>query len=170
MTTHAPLRSQGTKAISVYHVRGLHDGKCSTSPIKIQGSKLREILFAYILRPLTEDEWKLLESKPFHPEHIIEKLSFEDQVRLGEKPTFLRKELRQRATNYVQESLTDRYPSWWEVYDKDGNRIWKMSPADKASLAEMRRFNNLSPEEKYQWLCQVREKPRSYSNISRVWE
>ena len=37
MTTHAPLRSQWTKAQSVYHVRGLGDGESPTSLIKIQG-------------------------------------------------------------------------------------------------------------------------------------
>ena len=37
MTTHAPLRSQGTKAKPVCHVRGLGDGDAPTSPIKIQG-------------------------------------------------------------------------------------------------------------------------------------
>jgi hypothetical protein len=37
MTTHAPLRSQWTKAKSVYHVRGLGDGESPTSLIKIQG-------------------------------------------------------------------------------------------------------------------------------------
>ena len=39
MTTHAPLRSQWTKAQSVYHVRGLGDGESPTSLIKIQGCK-----------------------------------------------------------------------------------------------------------------------------------
>ena len=34
MTTHAPLRSQWTKAVSVYHVRGLGDGDCPTSLTK----------------------------------------------------------------------------------------------------------------------------------------
>jgi hypothetical protein len=31
VTTHAPLRSQWTKAQSVYHVRGLGDGEAPTS-------------------------------------------------------------------------------------------------------------------------------------------
>src|ERR1700675_5147307 len=34
VTTHAPLRSQGTKAQSVYHVRVLRDGDSPTSPLK----------------------------------------------------------------------------------------------------------------------------------------
>ena len=34
MTTHATLRSQCTKAQSVYHVRGLRDGDAPTSPLK----------------------------------------------------------------------------------------------------------------------------------------
>ena len=34
MTTHAPLRSQWTKALSVYHVRDLGDGDAPTSLIK----------------------------------------------------------------------------------------------------------------------------------------
>ena len=38
MTTHAPLRSQRTKAKSVCHVRGLGGGDSPTSPlVKIQG-------------------------------------------------------------------------------------------------------------------------------------
>jgi hypothetical protein len=38
----------------------------------------------------------------------------------------------------------------------------RMRHADKALLAERRRFNSLSPEEKYQWLCQMREKSEIY--------
>ena len=34
VTTHAPLRSQRTKAQSVYHVQGLGDGDSPTSPLK----------------------------------------------------------------------------------------------------------------------------------------
>src|SRR5262245_36164499 len=34
VTTHAPLRSQGTKAKSVSHVQGLRDGDAPTSPLK----------------------------------------------------------------------------------------------------------------------------------------
>src|SRR5205814_10732342 len=34
VTTHAPLRSQQTKAISVYHAQGLGDGDSPTSPTK----------------------------------------------------------------------------------------------------------------------------------------
>ena len=34
MTTHAPLRSQWAKALSVCHVRGLGDGDAPTSPTK----------------------------------------------------------------------------------------------------------------------------------------
>ena len=131
-----------------------------------EDKKLKALLLAYKTRPFTDDEWKFLESKPFSPEDIIKSLSLEESVRLGETPKFLRQELQQRATNYIKESLTDRYPSWWEVYDKEGNRVWKMSPADKALLAEMRRFNSLSPEEKYKWYCQLREDSDRYLRLT----
>jgi hypothetical protein len=46
VTTHAPLRSQRTKAKSVCHGRVLGDGDAPTSPVKIQGySKVRYLQF-----------------------------------------------------------------------------------------------------------------------------
>ena len=52
MTTHAPLRSPWTKALSVYHVRGLGDGDAPTSLIKIQGWQASAPLLGYLC-PLT---------------------------------------------------------------------------------------------------------------------
>jgi hypothetical protein len=103
----------------------------------------------------------LLESKPFH-QGLFGKLSIEEELQYGDTPKDIQHALRQRATEYIQEYARDRYPSWWEVYDENGKHISRMSPQHKASLAEMRRFNNLSPEEKYKWLCEFREQSDNY--------
>ena len=119
-------------------------------------NKYREILFAYNKRPLTEDEWEFLESKPFtNFNGIINKLSFEQVLQYGGTPKFIRQDLRQRATEYFQGYLRDRYPSWWQVWDENGKPITRMSPQHKASLARMRHFENLPYEEKYEILKQT---------------
>jgi hypothetical protein len=115
--------------------------------------RYREILFAYRSRPLTDDEWKMLESKPLH-KGLFGKLSFEEELQYGDVPKFIKQDLRQRATEYITGHLRDRYPSWWEVWDENGKSISRMSPQHKASLARMRQFESLSPEEKYEVLKQ----------------
>src|SRR5688572_26062464 len=119
--------------------------------------KDQEILFAYNKRPLTEDEWEFLESKPCSNNfnEIINKLSIEEELKYGDTPKFIQQELRQRATEYFQGYLRDRYPSWWQVWDENGKPITRMSPQHKASLARMRQFENLPHEEKYEILKQT---------------
>lgn len=117
-------------------------------------NRYKEILFAYHSRPLTADEWELLESKPFHKD-LFGKLSVEEELQYGDTPKFIQQDLRQRETEYITEFARDRYPSWWAVYDENGNRIWRMSPPHKASLARMRQFESLSHEEKYEILKQT---------------
>jgi hypothetical protein len=116
--------------------------------------RYREILFAYRSRPLTDDEWKMLESRPLH-KGLFGKLSFEEELQYGDVPKFIKQDLRQRATEYLTGYLRDRYPSWWEVWDENGKSITRMSPQHKASLARMRHFESLSPEEKYEDLKQT---------------
>ena len=116
--------------------------------------RYREILFAYRSRPLTEDEWKLLESKPLH-KGLFGKLSMEEELQYGGVPKSIKQDLRQRATEYITGYLRDRYPSWWEVWDENGKPIMRMSAQHKASLARMRHFESLSPEEKYEELKQT---------------
>jgi hypothetical protein len=41
------------------------------------------------------------------------------------------------------------------VWDENGKSITRMSPQHKASLARMRHFENLSPEEKYEDIKQT---------------
>jgi len=60
----------------------------------------------------------------------------------------LEKEMHERFGKILKERMTNRYPDWWKVHDKDGNRIWKMSLMDKALLAKWRHFDNLPPDEK----------------------
>ena len=67
---------------------------------------------------------------------------------MGYKQELLEKEMNERFGKLLKERMTDRYPDWWKVYDKDGNRIWKMSLMDKALLAKWRHFDNLPPDEK----------------------
>jgi hypothetical protein len=111
--------------------------------------RYRETLFAYRSRPLTEDEWKLLESRPLH-KGLFGKLSLEEELQYGDVPKIIQQDLRQRADEYLQGYLRDRYPSWWEVWDANGKPITRMSAQHKASLARMRQFESLSPEEKYE--------------------
>jgi len=68
--------------------------------------------------------------------------------KVGYKQELLEKEMHERFGKLLKERMTDRYPDWWKVYDKDGNRIRKMSLMDKALFAKWRRFDGLSPDEK----------------------
>src|SRR5687768_14059486 len=56
--------------------------------------RYREILFAYRSRPLTEDEWKLLESRPIHS-GLFGKLSLEEELQYGDVPKIIQQDLRQ---------------------------------------------------------------------------
>jgi hypothetical protein len=116
--------------------------------------RYREILFAYRSRPLTEDEWKHLESRPIH-KGLFGELSIEEELQYGDVPEFIQQDLRQRATEYLTGYLRDRYPSWWEVWDENGKPITRMSPQHKASLARMRQFESLPHDEKYEILKQT---------------
>jgi hypothetical protein len=64
------------------------------------------------------------------------------------------------------ENSKDHYPSWWEVYDKDGRRIWKMNLLDKAILAEWRRYDSLPPQER---AAELREWMRTHIKKEETW-
>jgi hypothetical protein len=140
-----------------YHSRaGMTPEEQEEQRLKKQAEEIRyrEILFAFRSRPLTEDEWNLLESRPLH-KGLFGKLSFEEELQYGDVPKSIQQGLRQRATEYVTGYLRDRYPSWWEVWDENGKPITRMSLQHKASLARMKQFDSLSPEEKYEVLKQT---------------
>jgi hypothetical protein len=117
-------------------------------------NKFREIFFSYHKRPLSEDEWEFLESRPYfiYYNEIKKEFSIEEELQYSNTPKYIQEGLRKRATEYIKGYLRDRYPSWWEVWDENGKPITRMSPQHKATLARMRHFDSLSPEEKYEEL------------------
>src|SRR5438034_6026404 len=70
-----------------------------------------------------------------------------DRGKLGHKQELLEKGMHERFGKMFKERM-EGYPDWWKVYDKDGNRIFKMSLMDKALLAKWREFDNRPPKEK----------------------
>ena len=79
-----------------YHSRaGMTPDEQEEQRLKKQAEekRYREILFAYHSRPLTEDEWNLLESRPLH-KGLFGELSFEEELRYGDTPKFIKQDLR----------------------------------------------------------------------------
>jgi hypothetical protein len=109
--------------------------------------RLAEVIHAYGSRPLTEDEWQIVE-RSSHLNAFFDTLDAAGRGKVGYKQELLEKEMHERFGKLLKERMTDRYPAWWKVYDKEGNRIWKMSLMDKALLAKWRRFDGLPPDEK----------------------
>jgi hypothetical protein len=66
--------------------------------------------------------------------------------KLGHKQEELEKGMTERFRERFKERMNG-YPDWWKVYDKDGNRIFKMSLPDKALLAKWKEFDGLAPDE-----------------------
>jgi hypothetical protein len=108
---------------------------------------LADVVQAYGTRPLTEDEWQVVERSRYLDE-FFDTLEPAGRGKVGYKQELLEKELNERFGKMLKERMTDRYPDWWKVFDKDGNRIWKMSLMDKALLAKWRHFDSLPPDEK----------------------
>jgi hypothetical protein len=109
--------------------------------------RLADVVQAYGTRPLTEDEWQVVERSRYLDE-FFDTLEPAGRGKVGYKQELLEKELNERFGKMLKERMTDRYPDWWKVFDKDGNRIWKMSLMDKALLAKWRHFDSLPPDEK----------------------
>jgi hypothetical protein len=109
--------------------------------------RLTDVIQAYGTRPLTEDEWQVVERNRYLDE-FFDTLDGAGRGKVGYKQELLEKEMNERFGKMLKERMTDRYPDWWKVYDMDGNRIWKMSLMDKALLAKWRRFDGLPPDEK----------------------
>ena len=108
--------------------------------------RLTEVVAAYGSRPLTEDEWKVVEGS-HNLNAFFDTLEGADRGKLGHKQELLEKGMNERFGKMFKERM-EGYPAWWKVYDKDGNRVFKMSLMDKALLAKWREFDNRPPEEK----------------------
>jgi hypothetical protein len=107
--------------------------------------QLTEVVDAFGSRPLTEDEWKTVE-RSNNLKDFFDTLDDADRSKLGFKQEQLEKGMTERFRQRFKERMNG-YPDWWKVYDKDGNRIFKMSLADKALLAKWNHFDNLPPDE-----------------------
>jgi hypothetical protein len=108
--------------------------------------QLTEVVDAFGSRPLTEDEWKTVErSNNF--KDFFATLDDADRSKLGHKQELLETEMTERFSKRFKERMNG-YPDWWKVYDKDGNRLFKMSLPDKALLAKWKEFDSLPPDEK----------------------
>jgi hypothetical protein len=109
--------------------------------------RLTDVIQAYGSRPLTEDEWQVVE-RSSHLDAFFDTLDDAGWGKAGYKQELLEKEMHERFGKMLKERMTDRYPDWWKVFDKHGNRIWKMSLMDKALLAKWRHFDSLPADEK----------------------
>ena len=107
--------------------------------------RLTEVV-AYGSRPLTEDEWKVVEGS-HNLNAFFDTLEDHERGKLGYKQELLEKGMNERFGKMLKERM-EGYPDWWKVYDKDGKRVFKMSLMDKALLAKWREFENRSPDEK----------------------
>ena len=112
--------------------------------------RLTEVVAAYGSRPLTEDEWKVVEGS-HNLNAFFDTLEDSERGKLGHKQELLEKGMNERLGKMFKERR-ESYPDWWKVYDKDGNRVFKMSLMDKALLAKWREFDNRPPEEKLEIL------------------
>jgi hypothetical protein len=108
--------------------------------------RLTEVVAAYGSRPLTEDEWKVVEGS-HNLTAFFDTLEDADRSKFGQKRELLEKGMNERFGKMLKERM-EGYPDWWKVYDKDGNRVFKMSLMDKALLAKWREFDNQPPDEK----------------------
>jgi hypothetical protein len=107
--------------------------------------RLTEVVDAFGSRPLTEDEWKTVE-RSNNLKDFFATLDDADRSRLGHKQEELEKGMTERFRERFKERMNG-YPDWWKVYDKDGNRVFKMSLPDKALLAKWKEFDGLAPSE-----------------------
>jgi len=101
----------------------------------------------------TDNEWEALDSRWFG--QFFDTLDQKEMLSLIYKREYLTQaKSRHREKKLMDwiEERKDHYPSWWEVYDKNGTRILKMSPMDKALLAKWRNFDKLPPEMQYEEL------------------
>ena len=108
--------------------------------------RLTDVVAAYGSRPLTEDEWKIVEQSR-HLDAFFDTLEDADRGKFGHKQELLEKGMHERFGKMFKERM-EGYPDWWKVYDKDGNRVFKMSLMDKALLAKWQEYDNRSPDEK----------------------
>jgi hypothetical protein len=108
--------------------------------------RLSEVVAAYGTRPLTEDEWKIVEGS-HNLNDFFDTLEESDRGKLGHKRELLEKGMNEHFGKRLKERM-EGYPDWWKVYDKDGNRVFKMSLPDKALLAKWQHFDSLQPDEK----------------------
>ena len=122
--------------------------------------RLTDVIQAYGTRPLTEDEWQVVERSRYLDE-FFDALEPAGRGKVGYKQELLEKEMNEHFGKMLKERMTDRYPDWWKVYDKDGNRVWKMSLMDKALLAKWRRFDGLPADMKWEILRREYEAMRS---------
>jgi hypothetical protein len=109
--------------------------------------RLTDVVHAYGNRPLTEEEWQVVEQSRYL-DAFFDTLDEAGRGKVGYKQELLEKELNEGFGKMLKERMTDRYPDWWKVYDKDGNRIRKMNLMDKALLAKWSHFDSLPPDEK----------------------
>jgi hypothetical protein len=108
--------------------------------------RLTEVVAAFGSRPLTEDEWKVVEGS-HNLNAFFDTLEDHERSKFGAKRELLEKGMNERFGKMLKERM-EGYPDWWKAYDKDGNRVFKMSLMDKALLAKWREFDNRPPEEK----------------------
>jgi hypothetical protein len=118
--------------------------------------QLTEVVSAYGSRPLTEDEWKVVEGS-HNLKDFFDTLEDSERSKFGHKQELLQQGMNERFGKILKERAQG-YPDWWKVYDKDGNRIFKMSLMDKALLAKWQEFDNQSPDEKLEILKEWAEK------------
>lgn len=109
--------------------------------------QLATIIEGFGSRPLSEDEWKTLEGS-HNLNAFFDSLDDTQRGKVGFKQELVEKGMNDRVGKLIKERATDRYPDWWKVYDKDGNRVFKMSLPDKALLAKWKEFDGLPPDEK----------------------
>jgi hypothetical protein len=118
--------------------------------------RLTDVVATYGSRPLTEDEWKIVEGS-HNLKDFFDTLEDSDRSKVGHKQELLEKGMHERFDKKIKERM-EGYPDWWKVYDKDGNRVFKMSLPDKALLAKWREFDDRPPEEKLAILKEWAEK------------
>ena len=103
--------------------------------------RLEQLMSEYSFRAFSEDKWGDLICNPYL-RRFLDTLNPDERKKWGYKQELINLERKVRIKDFFE----NMYPLWWEVYDKKGNRIWKMSRADKASLERMGRSNRLSDE------------------------
>jgi hypothetical protein len=109
--------------------------------------QLATIIEGFGSRPLSEDEWKTLEGS-HNLTAFFDSLDDASHGKMGFKQELVEKGMNDRVGKLIKERATDRYPDWWQVYDNEGNRVFKMSLPDKALLAKWKEFDGLPPDEK----------------------